>query len=278
MASCGPGLDGVLQGDQAGGLAVHGHPDGCGAALLLRHQGCAVGLGKLDAVFLQPACPAGQHGAAFDDGTHAAAGGGGEVRPPRAVRPGRGHAPAMAWAMGCSLWDSTAPARRRTLGRRQLGEGDDVDHAQLALGDGARLVQQDGVHRAGVLQDLRALDQDAQLGGAAGSRQQANGCGQAQGAGAGDDQNGDGGREGGLNVTAEDQPQGKGDDGNDQHDRHKHGADPVRQAGDGCLAGLRGADELAHLGQRGLGADAGGPHQQPAGGVDRGARDGVIHA
>ena len=69
-----------------------------------------------------------------------------------------------------------------------------------AGGDGAGLVEDDGVDLAGGLQDLRALDQDAQLGAAPGADQQRGRRGQAQGAGAGDDQYGDGGGERGRRA------------------------------------------------------------------------------
>ena len=44
----------------------------------------------------------------------------------------------------------------------------------------------------------------------------------------------------------------------------------------GRLAGLRLGDQPAHLGQGGVGADPGGPDQQPAGGVDGGAGDRAV--
>ena len=66
----------------------------------------------------------------------------------------------------------------------------DVDQRHLAGGDRAGLVEHDGVDPPGGLQDLRALDEDAELGAPAGADQQGGGRGQAEGAGAGDDQHG----------------------------------------------------------------------------------------
>ena len=54
--------------------------------------------------------------------------------------------------------------------------------------------------------------------------------------------------------------------------------DPVGQALHRRLAGLGVLDEPGDLGQRGVGADPGGPHDQPAAGVDGGAGDGVAGA
>ena len=88
---------------------------------------------------------------------------------------------------------AAAPRRRRSP-----SAGDDVDQGHPAGGDGAGLVQHDGVDPAGGLQHLGALDQDAELGAAAGADQQRGRRGQAEGARAGDDQHGDrGGERGG---------------------------------------------------------------------------------
>jgi hypothetical protein len=64
-----------------------------------------------------------------------------------------------------------------------------------ACGDGARLVEDDGVDRAGGLQHLRPLDEDAELRAAPGVDQQRGRSRQAEGARAGDDEDGDGGGE-----------------------------------------------------------------------------------
>ena len=55
MAAAEPGLDGVLQADDAGGTAVHRHQDGGGAGLLFRAQQRRRCPGQRDAVLLQPA-------------------------------------------------------------------------------------------------------------------------------------------------------------------------------------------------------------------------------
>ena len=169
---------------------------------------------------------------------------------------------------------------RRGDGSERRGAVD----GEVAGGHGAGLVQQDGVNGPGVLEDLRALDQDAQLRAPAGSGEQPHRGGQAQGAGAGDDQHGDGGREGGTKFGVADgrsgrqQPGAEGQRGDGQDHGDEHRADPVREAGNGRLAGLRLGDQPAHLRQGRFSADARGPHQQPAGSVDGGARDRAVRA
>ena len=78
---------------------------------------------------------------------------------------------------------------RRPRGRRPAAArssavvavaGDDVDQGHPAGGDGAGLVEHDGVDPAGGLQHLGALDQDAELGAAAGADQQRGRRGQAR--------------------------------------------------------------------------------------------------
>ena len=75
------------------------------------------------------------------------------------------------------------------------GAGDRVDQGHFAGGDGAGLVQHDGVHAAGGFEDLRAFDEQPELGAAAGADQQRGRGGEPERARAGDDQYGDGGGE-----------------------------------------------------------------------------------
>ena len=66
--------------------------------------------------------------------------------------------------------------------------GHDVGDHRAALGDGAGLVQHDGLDAVGLLQGRAALDQDAVLRALAGADHDGRGGGQPQGAGAGDDE------------------------------------------------------------------------------------------
>ena len=181
----------------------------------------------------------------------------------------------MAWAMGCSDASSRAPVRRRTSSASVPSTGIDVDECHAAGGDGAGLVQDDGVDLPGRFEDLGALDQDAELGAAAGPDEQRRGGGEAEGARAGDDQDGNAGgqRGGGGLAGAEPEPEGAQGEGDDDGDEDR--GDLVGEPLDGCLAVLGVGDEPGDLGQGGVGADSGGPHDETAAGVDGGAGDGV---
>ena len=194
--------------------------------------------------------------------------------------PTRSAAPAaMAWAIGCSEASSSAPASRSSsLAILAVGD-DDVDQGHPAGGDGAGLVQHDGVDPAGGLQHLRALDQDAELGAAAGADQQRGRRGQAERARAGDDQHGDRGGERGGRRRRRCRARSRGwPTARAMTIGTK--TPEIRSASrcTGGLAVLRVLDQPGHLGQLGVGADPGGAHDQPAAGVDGGADDGVAGA
>ena len=130
-----------------------------------------------------------------------------------------------------SVADAVAGAGGDGLGDRVLGgvlEGtgeaedlvdvdavdrDHVDEGHAAGGDGAGLVEDDGVDLPGRLEDLGALDEDAELRAAAGSDEERGGGGEAEGAGAGDDQDGDAGGERGGGGLAGPEPEAEGPDG-----------------------------------------------------------------
>ena len=148
-----------------------------------------------------------------------------------------------------------------------------AEQGHPAGGDGAGLVQHDRVDPARGLQDLRTLDQDAELGAASGADHQRGRGGQAEGAGAGDDQYGDGGGEGGGQARAVAQPEAEGAERERDDDRHEDRGDPVGEALRRGLAVLRVLHQLGHPGELGVGADAGGLDDQPAAGVEGGAGD-----
>ena len=79
---------------------------------------------------------------------------------------------AMAWAIGCSEACSSAPTSRSAWSRSTPSATVTSTQAHLAGGDGAGLVEHDRVDAAGGLQDLGALDQQAELGAAAGADHQ----------------------------------------------------------------------------------------------------------
>jgi hypothetical protein len=104
------------------------------------------------------------------------------------------HCPPLAGVGGDRPGDRMAraglgrPGEAHQLLRQDLRAGDHRGHAHPALGDRPGFVQHDDIDRTGGLQGLRAADQDAELGAAARADQQRRRRGQAQRAGAGDDE------------------------------------------------------------------------------------------
>ena len=236
----------------------------------------------LDAVVLQPPGPAGHHQPPFHGSHDSAArcgteiGDGGQAGAVVGRPAGDGCTAARAAAaiacgdrmLGGCLDRAGQPQDFRLAERREGHRGID---GKLPAGDRAGLVQQDGVHGAGVLEDLRAPDEDAQLGAAPGSGQEPHGSGQAERARARNHQHRHRGRERSAQLGSGDvraggkQPGGERQDGDRQDDRDEYGTDPVSEPGDRRLSGLRLGNEPAHLGQRCFRADPGGADQQPAG-------------
>ncbi len=153
--------------------------------------------------------------------------------------------------------------------------GDDARQGHPARGDGACLVEDDGVHAAGGLQYLGALDQDAELRAPPGADHQRGRGGQAQGARAGDDQDGHGGGERGRRVVGDEQPRDPGAEREDQDDGYEDSGDPVGEALHLGLAVLGVLHQPGHAGELGVGPDPGGLDEETPGGVDGGAGDGV---
>ena len=137
--------------------------------------------------------------------------------------PPRSRAPAaMAWAMGCSEACFERADEPQHLVALDALDRDDLDERHLAGGDGAGLVEHDGVDLPGRLEHLGALDEDAELRAAAGADQQRGRRGQPERARAGDDQHGDGGGERGRGGLAAAEPEPEGGDGEGDHDGHEH--------------------------------------------------------
>ena len=201
-------------------------------------------------------------------------------RAPAAAALGRAAA-AIARAIGCSEASSTAPGQAQHLGpgvQRRAA----VTRRPACIrpvGDGAGLVQHDGVDPPGRLQHLGALDQDAQLGAATGADQQGGRRGQAQGARAGDDQHRDGGGERRRRAVARCPASRRGWPGTAAMTTGTNTAE-TRSASrcTGALPVWASVDQPGHLGQLGVGADPGGAHDQPAAGVDGGADHRVARA
>ena len=149
----------------------------------------------------------------------------------------------------------------------------DLDEAHLARRHGAGLVEHDRVHAAGGFQDLGALDEQAELGAAAGTDHQRRGRGEPERARAGDDEDRDGRGEREARALAGAQPEAQGGERQNDDDRHEDARDAVGEALDRRLAGLGVLDEPRDLRQGGVGADLRGAHDQAPAGIDGGAGD-----
>ncbi len=209
-----------------------------------------------------------RHPVPLDETAGAEPGQGGEVVDHRDAGPRRGHDGARDGVLGGGLDRGREAQELRVVGL-------DADHRHPAGRDGAGLVEHDRVDGPGRLEHLRATDQDAELGAATGADHQCGRRGQAERAGAGDDEDGDRRREGVRGVAGEQQPAQQGEERDHQHDRDEHRGDAVGEALDRSLGPLRLLDQPGDLREPGVGADAGGSDDEATGGVDRGPDDGV---
>ena len=157
------------------------------------------------------------------------------------------------------------------------GDGHDVGDLGPAVGQRARLVEDDRVDLVEGLQALPALDQDAPLGPLARADHDGRRRRQAQGAGAGDDQDGDEIEQGEDEARrrAEEGPDDEGQDGDADDGGHEVAGDDVGQPLDRRLGALGLLDQLDDLGQGGVLADPDGPEAEAAPLVDRRPDDGV---
>src|SRR3546814_2028713 len=94
-----------------------------------------------------------------------------------------------------------------------------------------------------LLERLGVLDENARPGGNAGARHDSRGGGKAEGAGARNHHDRHRIEDGDLDSGASNDPADKGDGGDAENDRHKHGADLVDQPLDWRLRALGAFDE-----------------------------------
>ncbi len=139
----------------------------------------------------------------------------------------------------------------------------------------ARLVEDDRLEAPRALEDLGVLEEHAELGAAAAAHHDGRRRGQTQGAGAGDDEDGDAVAHGGGEVAAHDQPPGERECGDADHHGNEHRGDAVGELLDRRLRRLGVFDEPHDLGERGVGAHLGDLDDDAALLVDRGAVDPV---
>ena len=134
------------------------------------------------------------------------------------------------------------------------------------LGEGAGLVHQQGAHLRQVLQCLAIAKEHTQFGGTTGTHQNGGGGGQTHGARTGDDQHRHGGHQRMVECRCRppEQPGGKGEYSDDQHDGAEDPDDLVGQLLDGQFAGLGLFHHADDLCQQGIAAQPVHPHSQQA--------------
>jgi hypothetical protein len=271
----GIGLDGIGHDDQAGRFRIDGS----------EHRGLAGG-GRLaglrsqrrdvDARLGEECGVADQDAAALDRGVDAPAGDGGEALDGgqrQAAVAGRGddRGAQRVFAAGLGGRDDREQGRRVPLAGRA-----DPGHGGPALGDRAGLVQDDRSQPAGLFERVAVADQDAELGGLAGAHHDRGRGGQAERAGAGDDEHRDGGADRHGPVVAGRAGQGpdsERDDGGDEDAGHEPRRDGVGQALHRRLGALRVLDEPDDLRECGVLAHGRRAEQERAGAVDGRAND-----
>ena len=179
----------------------------------------------------------------------------------------------IAAASGCSLPRSTLAASRSTCASSKPGAGDDRDDLRLAFGQRAGLVDDQRVDLFHALERFGVLDQHAGLRAAADADHDRHRRGEAQRAGAGDDQHAHRGDQavGEARLRPEHRPGGKGDERDRDHRRHEPAGDLVGQPLDRRAAALRLRHHLHDLRQQRVAADLVGAHHEAAGGVERAA-------
>ena len=137
--------------------------------------------------------------------------------------------------------------------RQQLGLRSDVrirhDLGQLhtAFGERPGLVEQDGVELPGSLQDVAALDEDAELRPPSGADHHGRRGSKSHRTRAGDDQDGDGYEQRVLGGVTGEEPRGERSDGDRDDDRYEDGRDSVGEMLDRRLAHLSVFNELGYL-------------------------------
>ena len=179
----------------------------------------------------------------------------------------------IAAASGCSLPRSTLAAKRSTSASSKPGAGDDRHDLRLAFGERAGLVDHQRVDLLHALQRLGVLDQHAVLRAAADADHDRHRRGQAERAGAGDDQHAHRGdqAEGKARLRPERRPGGEGDERRRDHGRHEPAGDLIGQPLDRRAAALRLRHHLHDLRQQRVAADLVGAHDEAAGAVERAA-------
>ena len=160
----------------------------------------------------------------------------------------------------------------------EAGQGHDRDHFRFSFGEGAGLVDDQGVDLFHALQRLGILDQHAGVRAAADADHDRHRRGQPQRAGAGDDQHAHRRDQpvGEARLRPERRPGGEGKKRHRDHRRHEPAGDLVGESLDRRAAALRLRHHLHDLGQQCVTADLFGAHHEAAAAVEGAADDAGI--
>ena len=161
--------------------------------------------------------------------------------------------------LGC-LFERPHPSQQR--GPVDAGRHRHVGDRHPPFGDGPGLVEHHGVDLPRGLERLVSLEEDPQAGPGSGGDEQGRRRGQAERAGAGDDQDRDRRAEGVLGGTTDHEPGGEGDESDGEHGGDEDPRDPVGQSLDSSLLVLGILDELHHVGQLCVAPDTRGPDHE----------------
>ena len=151
--------------------------------------------------------------------------------------------------------------RENLLGCPPVGGGYRGD-GEVAGGQGAGLVEDDGVDGPDGLQCAVSLEEDAQLRAAPGGHHHGRRGRQPECARAGDDQHGQRCRERLVCAGTGDQPATGGQCGDHEHRRHEHAGNAVGQPLGIGLVGLGLFDQAHHPGEMGVSPDGRGLHDE----------------
>ncbi len=198
----------------------------------------------------------------------------GHGRPADVLRCGVQHHSACQWVAAAALQRSRHAHHAGGIG---ACHGNHLGQPGLPHGERAGFVKHHHVGLVCQLQRLRVFDQNAVLRRHPGAGHDGGRCGQTQCAGAGNHQHGDGVDDGQLKRQPVCQPAQQRQQRQPQHHRHKHRADLVDQALNGCLGGLRVFHQRNDARQHGV--DPGGLdlNHHPAVAIERAPGDLVLH-
>ncbi len=184
-------FDGVGHGDNASGAVSGGHQHG-GLALIFQSDQRLFQVAQFDVRLIEKPAAADANMLVVHPALHPAGGNGPEVSDGRNIQaflPGTGYDGLPQRVFGARFH------RRREskhVALIEVGGGNHVGEGGLAFGDGAGLVEDHGLDVFEGLNGFAGTDQYTGFGAQSRAHHDGGGCGEPQGTGAGDDQDGNG--------------------------------------------------------------------------------------